>query len=483
VNFLSAWPALASAEPLPPLAEYERAVWGKVHGAPTDFRWIARSASFGRERADLPLQLNLGGEDAPASFSAWRSLGDRCYAVAGYPSRARDAAGRLGFLEKQVLEWQRPAHVPAALAALLLLPHAALLTDAVWWDRCAGNMLTESEMFLPIAPTEQEPLLFDEDEIGVTIERGRQQLRETVSRDALSRLYSQLLSGERPALLGGVRQPLGAEALAVLLLPLPREMADRLSLSGWLPAQRPAWGDLGARWDVIATPLEASQALHPSFEEQATRMAEMLLATESAPSRQTTAPPPPRAISTVAPRRPAPLRPGHRLDLTSPAAGAPQILVQLHAFASAVDRRWLLPAGRARMLDSSAATQIASWIRELRAQQPDYVHATQWSIKCDLLRSAALVLVPEARTVELVGVPDATSPIPSLFFGAMLERPNDLAKLDAATLRLLLAQSVQCPAPRSVRKPFQEWLQSWRKDAGRSAVSALIGDALASPSR
>ncbi|HEX6161179.1 MAG TPA: hypothetical protein VF111_13485, partial [Thermoanaerobaculia bacterium] len=324
------WPALHGFEPHPlfDAISFERAVWGKVHGAATDFRWIARTPAFAADRSDIQTQLNLGGEDTPAAFQAWRSDGDRFYAVTGYPSRAIDASGRRGFLEKQVLEWRRSDGAPAVVGALLLLPHAAQMTDAIWWDRAAGELWSSPEACLPI--DDSTPLLAGEDDLVAAIERGRAVLRESVSRDAIEQLYEQLLQRRSPAFLGTITQPLPPEALAALLLPLPRDIADRLSIAGWIPSSRPSMSDLATHWDVLVTPRPGD-----GFKSaEARQMVEMLL------DETTSAPPAPSRAVPVMPRRP---RPRMRLDVTPPEPGAPGVIQELYDLAATVDRRWLAP--------------------------------------------------------------------------------------------------------------------------------------------
>ncbi len=482
---LDSWPALRGD--LPVLAKSERGVWGKVHGAPSDFRWIGRSSDFASDRPDLPVQLNLGGEDIPARFTAWRSLGDYCYAVAGYPSRAIDAAGRRGFLEKQVLEWRRPPHVPAALGALLLLPRVASLTDDVWWERRSSDFWMDPDACLPL---NVETLAVDDDEIGIAMERGRQQLRETVAPGVLTRLFDQLLSGRRPALLTGVQQPLSAEALAALLLPLPREIADRLSLAGWIPAERPSPTDLGKRWDVLAVAATHGVAFDPATEAQARRMAEALLGFDAAlPSEAIDEPP----VFTPPPEPPEitiPFawieKPGVQLDLTPPPSDAPPILRELHAFAKSADRRWLTPqslkTNKPSKLDSSYASLFASWAQELRKQKPPWAHAEQWNVKIDVLRSAAIALFPDATLLRTIGVPEEDSRVPALLFGPLLDERqwDSLSALGERGLRQVLTQSARSAAPRSVWSSIRQWLVRWQLRTRHSGVnvSVLIGDAL-----
>lgn len=480
MNPLSSWPALRGE--LPPFTESQRGVWGKVHGARSDFRWIGRSVAFARDRADLPVQLNLGGEDAPARFTAWRILGDCCYAVAGYPSRAIDAAGRRGFLEKQVLEWRRPPHVPAALGALLLLPRVATLSDDVWWEKRGNEFWMDPDALLALNP---EDLSVDEESIGIAIERGRQQLRDTISPDALARLYDQLLSSHRPAWLTGMQQPISAEALAAVLLPLSRDIADRISIAGWIPSERPSAAELCKRWDVLALTPASAVPFDPTTETQARRMAEMLLqfdAPSPAPvvEEPFTITPPPDLPEIALPSLLE--KPGLRLELKSPSPKAPAILHELYAFASSVDRRWLTPESLkfTGKVDMSCVTLFASWTQELRNQKKDWAHPEQWNAKIDVLRSAAIVLLPHASVLQTVGIPDETSRVPALLFAPQLDdrQADSLAFLEEMELRRVLTQTARCAAPKSVWDPIHQWLLHWRPRNSRFNVGSLINEAL-----
>ncbi|HEX9984998.1 MAG TPA: hypothetical protein VGF69_17180 [Thermoanaerobaculia bacterium] len=472
------WPALQLDEPLPALVDYERGIWGKVHGAPTDFRWMARSRQFTHKGDDLQMQLSLGGEDAPERFIAWRNLGRHCYAVAGYASRATDAAGRRGFVEKQILEWHRPAGIPAAVGALLLLPHAAALADACWWERHPGEIWQPSGAFLSMDASEHEPLVLDRDRIDAAIERGRTLLRESISQDSLERLYEQLLTARRPSLLTGVPQPLAPEALAALLLPLPREVADRLSLAGWIPSTRPSLADLGSRWDVLVS--AHAQAIEPVGSETAAQMASALFSTVATSWSLSTV-----TTDDVPAAVPAPtisLRPGVRLALTPPQRDDAPVLSELYEFAAAADRRWLAPealrqTSRMPKPGGAAARLIASWIDNLR--KPDHADDEQWTVKIDLLRSAAIVLVPEPATVQRVGLP---SRVPALFYGLSFDRPqqwNSLATLGEHGLREVLAQSASCGAPRTLSEPLRQALLDWRATMPHDLnVRVLLSNAL-----
>ncbi len=189
------WPALVSALPLPKQLVFERGVWGKVHGAPSDFRWIARSAGFdpgdGIER-----RLQLGSEDRPRRLSCWYAGNDSYFAVSGYPSRATDAAGRSGFMEKQILQWPRVPQNPAALGTLLL-PLVARFGDDIWWHRYMDQPWSRSDFSLPIAPRDHEPVACSQARLFELIDCGVKALRQLVDETMLATVYGQLLTNQR----------------------------------------------------------------------------------------------------------------------------------------------------------------------------------------------------------------------------------------------------------------------------------------------
>jgi len=234
---VTAWPALSGAT-LPSRLSYERGVWGKLNGARADYKWIATTPSFTTGNGGLEKELQLGSEDTPRKATHWRSLGEQGLAVACYPSRAVDASGRSSFLEKQVFAWQRRADVPAALGALALLPRVALMDAAIWWDRRTQSWSEDDDSTLILTPEDHEPLSVDLQELATTAATGLAELIRTVSEEALIHFYAHLLADHRGVSLGKLQAPLSPEALAALFLPLPRPLADRLSLAGWLPSQR-----------------------------------------------------------------------------------------------------------------------------------------------------------------------------------------------------------------------------------------------------
>jgi len=249
---LPGWPALdAGDEPLPEQLTYSRAVWGKVHGVPSDYRWIAANPTFTPQDTGLERELLLGSEDAPHRSQLWRTLGEVHYAVHCYPSRAVDAAVRTKFLEKQVLAWRRLETVPAALGALLLLPRVGEWTDEIWWDRRSDPRFLESDFLVDITSEDSPPVLVSAAAIGEAIAAGIESLARCVPEDVLTELYASLVAGQRAIPLPGLKEPLAPRALAALLLPLPRRLADQLSLAGWPSSKRVEAESLSERWDVV----------------------------------------------------------------------------------------------------------------------------------------------------------------------------------------------------------------------------------------
>jgi hypothetical protein len=234
---LPAWPALSGVM-LPSRISYERGVWGKLNGARADYKWIATTPSFTAGNEGLEKELQLGSEDTPRKATHWRSLGEQGLAVACYLSPSTDASGRSSFLEKQVFAWRHRADVPAALGALALLPRVARTDAAIWLDRRTHSWSEDDDSTLVLTPEEHEPLSVDLQELAATAAAGLAELGRTVSEEALTHFYAHLLAEHRGVSLGKLQAPLSPEALAALLLPLPRPLADRLSLAGWLPSQR-----------------------------------------------------------------------------------------------------------------------------------------------------------------------------------------------------------------------------------------------------
>lgn len=245
------WPALQFDDrDIPSRIAFEEGVWGKIHGSPSDFRWIATTRAFSGETQQVERRMPLGAEDEPLVATLWRVIEGTCYAVALYPSQAHDAAGRSGFIEKRILEWVRAPEVPATLGALFLLPAAAQVapkepeqrSEIRWSDDDAVEL--ENVSPISVSPTSLES----------AVEEGLALLTAATTEEALAELYAGILAGGRALPLRGLVAPLPPRAMAALLLPLPRSVADRLSIAGWLPSSRVS--DSGAEevrsaWELV----------------------------------------------------------------------------------------------------------------------------------------------------------------------------------------------------------------------------------------
>jgi len=282
---LFSWPACASVGDLRDLPErltYDRGIWGKVHGSSSDYRWIAVSPGFDPAGDQLEKEIRVGPEDElPGPFPLWRAFSSGYLAVLCAPGRSVDAAGRKALLVQQVLRWERPEVVPAALGALLLLHHAETFDDTLWLD----GETPDGDEAVALEPAEEIPALVTEEDLEALSAEGIEDLRKSVSPDSLAAFYSALLAGDRLALLPTIGRPLSPQALAALLLPLDPERARVLSLAGWIPSRRAGREDLGALWDgaaassEVVSRLRKPEAKPPSveIEERGRRLAEALL--------------------------------------------------------------------------------------------------------------------------------------------------------------------------------------------------------------
>lgn len=223
-----AWPALADCASRGTLS-CEYGIWGKFAGTTEDFGWIARSQSFNVTGAPVEDELILGTQDLLQSALFWRVTASRALAVAVVPSRVTDRWGRSG-LEKHVLEC-RIGGIPVVAAALVLIKAA--------WNQAQASTVAETGAIQAAASATGtmtlpgEVLDTDESLIHEVAAAGVRSLIESATRDSLVRFYAAVLAGQRPAMLV-VERPLEPEALAALLLPLERGIADHLSLAGWI---------------------------------------------------------------------------------------------------------------------------------------------------------------------------------------------------------------------------------------------------------
>jgi len=184
---------------------------------------------------------------------------------------------------------------------------------------------------------------------------------------------------------------------------------------------------------------------------------------------------------------PAGAAPGYELALAAPPRGTSPIVLELSAFARAVDRRWLDPEllgirhGRLRALDALPDDLLPSWIAALRERRPAHADEEQWLVKLDLLRSAALVLRPHPDALRLATLPESGR-VPALFFALLYDRGKRdlLGELGEQLLAAALAHSLACIPNRPwrrTRRLLEEWKQETRLK--RPRISEQITQALA----
>jgi len=230
------WPALTDGGTAKLLRfPCAQGVWGMGPGSGRDSQWLALSDEFGADAQRRARELYAGSEDAPAPAFLWRSDDTICQAVHCYPRRLTDGGDEC-VLEYRFIEWRNARRLPAALAALALLPRIADLGGGPWGTRRAEAAGQDE------GPTLLEPLkinVSDSDyELSERIAEGCRDLNASVSVAALAAMYAQLLAGNRLVPLLEIRAPLTPCAFAVLLLPLERPLADQIAMLSHLPSTR-----------------------------------------------------------------------------------------------------------------------------------------------------------------------------------------------------------------------------------------------------
>ncbi|MFH1468445.1 MAG: hypothetical protein ABIO70_28910 [Pseudomonadota bacterium] len=286
MSSLPEWPGLGLFAGTGPLA-FRRGVYGKAHGAPTDFRWLAASPGLLEGGDELDRASGIGPLDSGLHHrgSFWKGLGEgRFMAMTSYPSRARDADERPCPLERQVLVCTAGADgFGSALAALLLLPWSTGHPgEQVWWSERNSPRWNDPSFVLPLE--EPEPLTLDEALVAEGIERGLAALGE-LGEARLRVIYRRALgpAGAEAAVLDGLVEPLTPEALACLLLPLDAESAARFSIAGWLYTRRMDLESLRAAWNVVLCEEQpkgyqaADSVLEPAMEARVERCVRAVL--------------------------------------------------------------------------------------------------------------------------------------------------------------------------------------------------------------
>ena len=542
-----AWPALAGGAALVgEQLHYAVGIWGKVHGQPSDYRWIAHSSGFGSRLPDLHRRLRIGSEDLAVRTTAWRApwegLAERLdwFAVGTYPSRAQDAAGRSGVLEKQVLHWRRPAPgVPVALAACALLPLVARADDRPWWDRVGEGDWRRPDYALPLGPAACPAVTIRRAELEAVIAAGIDDLMAVLDQSRLAAVYAALLAGSHPAVLGGLERPLSPAALATLLLPLSPGQAERCSLCAWVPSTLIDPQDLARNWDLVVV---RQPGLPPSvaaeYVDPGAALAAALYARDpgliaradrgqggwSADQEQCSEHPNQRAsiiVPAIVPSSAetvrciveAPSWRSKRLEAAATMSAGPVagIMIEanprmhlepaaaatwpglrtLYTFADCIDLRRLDLGCLAQDLTAPAAYPLLApdadpaghplldWIAVLDGARPAGVDAAEWAFKIDQLRAAALFLLPHPATLDLVGLPRSPQ-VPALLAVLAAEpglAAGHLAAHGGPALRRMLEHSLACPAV-SVVSDIRIWMQRWLAQSANTGLASALADLL-----
>jgi hypothetical protein len=423
-----------------------RAIYGKVHRAPADYRWFAWSSGFGGQ-GPSPLEngLSLGIEDSISSpVYCWRCSPGSATAVKCYPSRAFDLSGRPAIIEKQILSIQAAGAEPPVALAFFLLPQVIPLDDDIWWStfqdvrwRTKGYHLSLEDFPCPAVTAA---------EFEARLDQGVSQLLEAVPGPVLERFYAQLLAGDGTALLA-VNSELPPLALAALLLPLGRAETETIGIAGGIPSTQPSLQRL-AHWRAVAHPpamkLGDDAPIADGYRSAAAELVRKL----------------------------------ERSYLRNSNASAPPVVPLsksgewLRGFLES-EERWLAPGcpGKLslRQVGPLAAVQDEEEAEFLRAKVQAFVSGVQsqpggderrhLETKADLLKALLIALCPGPKSLKAVSVPSGG--IPALLFASRIESRDWslFAQYAEAGFQELAAQSLHEAVIPDFRKEVATWLE------------------------
>ncbi len=191
-------------------------------------RWVAASPGFDSEARASAEAIYLGREDRPRRSLALRLSAQCCQVLRADPD---DWEARHGnrVLDRVVLDWRNPRGLPGCLAALALLPEVARLhADALGKTAQPGAD--------GIGSLRDQDVYIDELAVSEGVAAGCTALAAAIDLDALTTVYADLVAGNRFVLLPPATEVLSPEALACLLLPVPRALADGCTLLSALPS-------------------------------------------------------------------------------------------------------------------------------------------------------------------------------------------------------------------------------------------------------
>jgi len=445
-----------------------RAIYGKVHRAPADYRWFAWSSGFGDQGpSPLESELSLGIEDSISSpVYCWRCSPGSAIAVKCYPSRAFDASGRPAIIEKQILLVTPDGAAPPGALAFFLLPQAVPLEDDIWWSTWQDVRWRTQGYRLPIADANCPVITAEEFE--ARLDQGVAQLLEAVSGSSLERFYAQLMAGEGTALLAASAE-LSPLALAALLLPLSRAATETISIAGGIPSTQPNLQRL-AHWKAVACPPATKLGDGPPVAEtHRAAAAEFVRKLE-------------RSISPNS-------------HAFAPPVGSMSRSGQwLREFLES-EERWLVPGCPGKMSlrhvgplsavdDAEEAIflrdQVRSFVSRVEAR-PNGDEKRHLETKADLLKALLLALCPGSDSLKAVSVPSGR--IPALLFAPRIEARDWglFAQYTEADFQDLASQSLHGDVIPAFHNEVVIWLEevAARPECGKAqayARQALIAN-------
>ncbi|MBT3220978.1 MAG: hypothetical protein HN348_17985, partial [Proteobacteria bacterium] len=244
------WPgARLGVDPSSVTIDYERAIYGKAHNVRTDYRWLAATPKIKAHLAEFARFLQPGPVDRTATAFCWRALGKRRYlALSSRPSRARDAAGRLTVVEREVLYWEAPPQVPAIIGAATLLAVLPGLSDVDWWPQRHRPQFNDASFMIDLPPCSPVPAQAN---ISRLLADGLAFFKK-LGLENVERIAVVLARESGPIVVEQLKEPLLPEQIAALLLLVSPAVASRVSIAGWLLSERAAADDL-AGWNIVVS--------------------------------------------------------------------------------------------------------------------------------------------------------------------------------------------------------------------------------------
>nr|VFK10228.1 MAG: hypothetical protein BECKLPF1236B_GA0070989_10138 [Candidatus Kentron sp. LPFa] len=244
------WPALEGLPDDRIQLEYRIGVWSKAPGAASDYRWIAKTPEF---VADDRFIDDFYVSDTPERIGdtvLWKRTTEYFHAIHLYPSAARDSAGRSGIIERVFLQCL-VGKLPAAAVALLLLPKATKLGAELYQERLENIDWSDRKAYIELTENACPTLPLDHTDLPDVIKQGVEIVRAHFDLRKLGTFYASLLSEQRPCFFPDSNRTLSPEAVAALLLPLPRKLADEISLAPNIPEGHVDIAKLSEHWNVL----------------------------------------------------------------------------------------------------------------------------------------------------------------------------------------------------------------------------------------